>query len=70
MFYSVFRSGSAWRSGKSCKYEGGELNCSRNIVVIALICFAKTANSQFNSDSIVFFGLGERCEDCKFLVLL
>ena len=31
-FHSVFRSGSAWRSGKSCKYEGGELNYSRKIV--------------------------------------
>ena len=33
VFYSVFRSGSAWRSGKSCKYEGGELNYSRKIVI-------------------------------------
>ena len=24
--YNVFRSGSAWRSGKNCKYEGRELN--------------------------------------------
>ena len=40
VFYSVFRSGSAWRSGKSCKYEGRELNGSRKIVVIAFICIS------------------------------
>ena len=31
--YSVFGSGGHWDSRKSCKYEGGELNCSRIIVV-------------------------------------
>ena len=31
--YSVFGSGGVWRSGKSCKYEGGELNYSRKTVV-------------------------------------
>ena len=30
-FYSVLGSGWAWDSGKSCKYEGEELNYSRKI---------------------------------------
>ena len=31
--YSFFGSGGRWRSGKSCKYEGGELNSSRELVI-------------------------------------
>ena len=31
--YSGFDSGWHWDSGKSCKYEGGELDYSRKIVV-------------------------------------
>ena len=45
--YSVFGSGWAWGSGKSCKYEGGGLNCSRKIVLIGCGGFAKVANSKF-----------------------
>ena len=32
VFYNGFGSGGRWRSGKSWKYEGGELNCSRKIM--------------------------------------
>jgi len=37
--YCVFGSGGHWDSRKSCKYEGGELNSSRKIVVITFFVF-------------------------------
>ena len=46
-FYSGFDSGWAWGSGKSCKYEGGEPNYSRKIVIfvfLALGCKRSGAN--------------------------